>query len=101
MERIKANESRSGQRRARFNEEREVGLFACRRHAPTILWSRQHVVERKRGRRDEGEREGGEGKKKTSLGRKTTYYAAQRVYTSVRRRVGGPECPDAKQNLTN
>lgn len=63
MERIKANESRSGQRRARFNEEREVGLFACRRHAPTILWSRQHVVERKQGRRD-GEREGGEGKKK-------------------------------------
>lgn len=49
--------------------------------------------------RKEGWREGGRGK--TSLGRKTTYYAAQRVYTSVRRRVGGPECPDAKQNLTN
>lgn len=40
-----------------------------------------------KGSKERGMERGREGKKKkkTSLGRKTTYYAAQRVYTSVRR----------------
>lgn len=41
----------------------------------------------RKGSKEGGMERGREGKKKkkTSLGRKTTYYAAQRVYTSVRR----------------